>query len=201
MTVLKKIDELNRLSMPYDKYFGEMSISHDEVLRRIEFADILEDVFFYIFLLIGTSDFSSDELIGVLRDKLTDTIRDYGLDIKKYDLDGYIDLISKEIIESTLNDLDEDKLSEDRAKLITENEVNSVYNKVNLVDAQLSGKKFKTWVTMGDKNVRLWHEEINMKTIPITEKFLVGTDEMDFPHDPTASMQNTANCRCICTYT
>lgn len=200
MTVLKKIDELHRLSIPYKQYFGEMSISHDEVLRRIEFAETFEDVFFYIFLLIGTSDLSSEELTNILRDKITDAIQTYGLDIKKYDLEGYIDLISKEIIESTLENLDEDKISEDRAKLITENEVNSVYNKVNLVDAQLSGKKFKTWVTMGDRNVRVWHEEVNMKTIPIKDKFLVGGDEMDFPHDPTASMQNTANCRCICTY-
>lgn len=200
MTVLKKIDEIHRLSMPYNQYFGEMPLSHDEILRRIEFAETFEDVFFYIFLLIGTTTLSSQELIKILKKQIEETITEYGLDIDKYDFVDYIDLISNEIIKTTLEDLDEDMLSEDRAKLITENEVNSIYNKVNLVDAIKSGKKNKTWVTMNDKNVRLWHEEVNMHTIPINEKFKVGDDLMDYPHDPTASFKNTANCRCICTY-
>lgn len=201
MTVLKRIDELHRLSMPYEKYFGEMPLSHDEVLRRIEFAETLEDVFFYIFLLIGESELTAENLENALEKKLGDTIQAYGLNLEKYDLKDYIKKISKDTIESTLKDLDEDKLSEDRAVLITENEVNSVYNKVNLVDAQINGKKFKTWVTMEDNNVRLWHEEVDMKKIPINEKFDVGGELMDFPHDPSASVKNTANCRCICIYT
>lgn len=56
----------------------------------------------------------------------------------------------------------------------------------------------KSWVTMGDKKVRDWHNEANYQTVPIAEPFIVMGELLMHPGDTSlgASMENVANCRC-----
>ena len=49
---LQKKDELNNLiAIPYETYFGEMGLSEEDITRRIEFAEMLDDVFIMLFSL------------------------------------------------------------------------------------------------------------------------------------------------------
>lgn len=211
MSILK-MDEIHKLAIPYEQYFGEMEISKDEKMRRIEFAYALEVVFFYIFSLIESyrklgRDILVDDFEEILYRRLYDTITDYGLDIEKYELDGYIRNISKYVIETSITEEDDNdtedelhKLSKDRARLITENEVNKVYNRVNYKDAKFKGLKKKTWITEKDDRVRVAHALVDEVTIPIDELFYVGGEFMNYPCDDTASPQNIVRCRCVCKY-
>ena len=52
-------DELNRLikakrSMPYEKYFGEMELTESEKKKRISLAQIMEEKFTYVMILLFT---------------------------------------------------------------------------------------------------------------------------------------------------
>lgn len=211
MSILK-MDEIHKLAIPYEQYFGEMEITKDEKMRRIEFAYALEVVFFYIFSLIESyrklgRDILVDDFEEILYRRLYDTITDYGLDIEKYELDGYIRNISEYIIETSITEEDDNdtedelhKLSKDRARLITENEVNKVYNRVNYKDAKFKGLKKKTWITEKDDRVRVAHALVDEVTIPIDELFYVGGEFMNYPCDDTASPQNIVRCRCVCKY-
>ena len=52
-------DELNSLitnkrSMDFEKYFGEMELSEEEIQKRIELAEKLEDGFLFVLALLFT---------------------------------------------------------------------------------------------------------------------------------------------------
>lgn len=54
----------------------------------------------------------------------------------------------------------------------------------------------KTWVTIGDDRVRRTHREANGQTQPMDGYFEVGGQQLEYPHDPSGSAKETANCRC-----
>lgn len=56
----------------------------------------------------------------------------------------------------------------------------------------------KNWENAGDDKVREAHLDVD--PVAINEYFTVGGEPMIGPGDPQASDENTANCRCICTY-
>lgn len=209
MSILK-MDEIHKLAIPYETYFGEMEISKDEQMRRIELAYSMEIVYFYIFALIRSykkvgKELNKAELEEILYRRLEDMLIAYGLDIDKYDLDEYLHNISDYVIDSSIveeddEDTENDILSRDRAKSITENEVNKIYNRVNFKDAKFKGLKKKTWVTEKDDRVRIAHALVDEITIPIDELFLVGGELMNYPCDDSASPQNIVRCRCVCKY-
>lgn len=130
-----------------------------------------------------------------------------------YDED-YISNLSEEIVETTLRHIDEDEdeeediedeledyyLSAKRAIIIAQNEANTVMNRVDFFNAQDNGKKYKVWVAELDDRTRPWHMIANGTKVPINEKFSVGGELMLYPHDPSASAENTVNCRCACKY-
>ena len=141
---------------------------------------------------------SGSDYKDTLQTRLTDAFRESGIQPD----DGYIKQLVADLIDTTNRHPDDPYyLSKDRAVLIAQNEANTVYNHVDYVTAKESGKKYKTWVTEGDERVRQAHVEVDMKTIPIDDYFLVGTDTMRYPHDYlNGSPGNLINCRCICTY-
>lgn len=53
----------------------------------------------------------------------------------------------------------------------------------------------KDWIDVGDSFVRFTHIGV-VGPIPLKEKFRVGASLMDAPHDPSAPIEETANCRC-----
>ena len=64
---------------------------------------------------------------------------------------------------------------------------------------EMRNRQEKTWVTMGDRRVRSWHEAANFQTVPVNEPFIVDGERLMHPGDTSlgASVRNIARCRCI----
>ena len=60
----------------------------------------------------------------------------------------------------------------------------------------------KTWITARDARVRMAHQSMNGKNIPINEVFIVNGEQMKRPGDTSlgASASNVINCRCSLLY-
>lgn len=59
---------------------------------------------------------------------------------------------------------------------------------------------FKRWLATHDQRVRPSHWAANGQTVEADEPFTVGGEHLQFPHDPTASPAQAANCRCVLTW-
>lgn len=200
--LLRIFDELNgdRISIPYEEYFGEMEISDKEKEERKELAKEFEILF--LFLLMAYKKEQSDEIIRILQEKYKEISI---LFIGTEKASSYIEEYSKQIIEDTIRVTNENikdpyYTSWDRAMFIAENEANSIANYRQQLEAIKSGKKYKTWVTMRDKKVRHTHEKIDSLRIPIFEAFQVGNSRMMFPKDSNGEAKETINCRCVLEY-
>jgi hypothetical protein len=56
----------------------------------------------------------------------------------------------------------------------------------------------KSWATMGDKDVRPWHQNANGQTVATDKPFIVGGEELMFPGDRSkSSVKNWIHCRCV----
>ncbi len=193
-----KFDELNKLK----RYFAVMELSDSEKEKRVSLGKLLFDAFFYVFLLMRTEvkvngSIDADYYKRSLDGRIRDVLEENGL---PYD-EEYIPRLTDDVIETTTRHLDDPYyFSQDRALLVAQNEANTVYNSIDYTQAKASGKKYKTWRAELDNRTRLWHEEMDNVRIPIDELFHVGTDNMRYPHDYTASPENVINCRCTCIY-
>ena len=189
-----------------------MNLPEGERKRRIEFAYALEVVFVYLFTYIRSlkkldEELDKDELEEMLYRHLYDAIEDYGLDVERYDLEPYIEHLAEETIDSTLDDDDDEeeeeyKTSKERAKLITQHEVNNVYATICFEDAKRMGLKHKQWIWhQGEKGLtRLSHEMVDARPIPLEQDFIVGGDRIPYPHAYKVSPKHTINCMCRCEY-
>lgn len=193
-----------------------MNLSEGETKRRIEFAYALEVVFIYIFTYIRTlkklqDGIDKDELEEILYRHLYDAIEEYGLDIEKYDLESYIESLAQDTIESTVDDDDDGddgddeedaKTSKERAKLITQHEVNNVYAKISYEDAKRKGLKYKRWIQhAGEKGGdRMSHVLMSGVQLPIDTDFIVEGDRIPYPHAFGIPPKHSINCNCICEY-
>lgn len=209
MALLRQ-DELNNLAIPYEQYFGEMGLSQEEIEKRIALAEAIDDVFILYFLLIESDRALGNELdvnyyIDYITRNYEDVLVRFGIDYdNKYPaLPAHIKQAATEIVKQNQAKPDDEwYTSVDRAMLIAENETNAVCEYTTFQDAVDDGKTRKTWNTMLDFRVRHTHIELEGKTIPIMERFIVGNYEMYQPKDGSlgAGMEEIANCRCWCTY-
>ena len=208
---LQKKDELNNLiAIPYEQYFGEMGLSKKEIERRIALAELLDDVFIMLFTLIraekaASMPFDAEWLAGYIELHYKDVLDDFGIDyLERYPwLNTHITQMADEVImQNQKHPEDEWNTSNDRAMVIAENEVNTVFEYTGFQDPVDLGKTHKIWNTMLDNKVRHTHEEIEGLMIPIMAKFPVGAYEMYQPKDSScgAGMEEIAGCRCWCTY-
>lgn len=88
-----------------------------------------------------------------------------------------------------------------RARLIAQTETTRHRASSTLAHALLSEKNgnqdlLKQWDTTMDNKERLAHREVNNKTMPLTQPFIVGGETMMAPGDPTARPDNVCGCRC-----
>lgn len=219
MALLKQ-DELNNLAKPYDEYFGEMGLSKEEIRRRIELAERIEEIFAYVFILIksdllANKHFDAEYYAEFAKRRYADVLIAFDIDVKEAypwllsHIDKSVDDIIDNIVEyaeQVSEDAEDNEkswyLSSDRAKLIAENEANSVGEYKAFQDAVSKGKTRKIWNTMYDNKVRHTHIELEGLSIPIMERFKVGAYEMYQPKDTSlgAGMEEIANCRCWCSY-
>lgn len=82
------------------------------------------------------------------------------------------------------------------------NERNSRYQTLfqNYELAKEAGKTHKMWQTVGGSRIRPSHLKSNNQKVSIDDNFIVGGEELFLPNDPTASLNETANCRCSVKY-
>ena len=227
-TSILEFDELNELdsieqivkgakknnvvrAIPYREYFGAMYITPEKMKSRMDFAEQIEDAMLWIFaywLIAADAGISKEELKQDAKEKLTSVIA------KRTKLDSYLEKhindVIDEVVDTTEKHTKEQKegddtaywTSQERAMLISENEVNAFDNYIEYREAKAQGKTQKTWITELDDKVRLTHELAEGQTVDIDGLFFVGGSKMRFPKDTMydASPQETVNCRCVCEY-
>lgn len=196
-------DERDPMSIDYDEYFDDMDLTDVQKLERKDSAQELEEVFrdllalIFYFYVDGAYDYA--EAIMTAQEAYGDAL--YGVEVSEYFRNTHIPVTVSGIVNTMLAHPENPfNFSVDRAKLIAENEANSIWNDAEYEEALKSGKKYKTWHTIIDKRTRETHREINGKTIPIREYFVVGNSLMMFPKDSSASDEEVVNCRCSLTY-
>ena len=207
---IQKFDEINLRAVPYEQYFGEMGLDEEDYRRRIELAEAVEEIFVDVFGMIAYDyalgiDLDPEYYINYIVLNYEDLLWELGIDyVDEYPwLDAHINEVANEVIEQNVdNESELWETSDDRAKVIAENEANNVYEYKNFQDAVNGGKTEKTWITIPDDRVRHTHKMISGKTIPIMNRFKVGKYEMYHPDDRSlgAGLEETANCRCWCFY-
>lgn len=220
-----RVDELNYYSkdssfIDIEQYFDEMELTDKQKEDRKELAYNVKDA--VLFLLALMSFITENETItfSFILEQFKNRFRQEvarSVEIDDY-LESYISDITTSIVstcfmhldafqESTkLIESDENAVggnffnSEERAILIGENESNSVLNYYDYQKAIETGYTRKKWLTMRDRKVRKTHVEVDAKSIPIKDYFLVGNSLMLFPHDPNGEPEEIVNCRCSIKY-
>lgn len=230
LQVFDRINSVNSpklRSMDIKKYFSEMQLSNTQKKERIALAEELEDVMLFFFSLVLLIDeFSYMQAISTVDVKQQLKDRVYGV-VEKYTqitdevrefLDEFVDEVNdtttehlvvllalmrnRESAESDKRKSEEFYLSDDRARLLGEEESNTIFNAVDFAKAKKLGYKYKTWITMRDNRVRHTHALVDDRTIPIDDLFLVGNSYMRFCRDDYygASPREIIGCRCSIRY-
>lgn len=221
---LLEFDELNilgidRRSMPYEQFFGEMDISEEEKEKRIEMAQRFEMLFAYYFMQYGENDdrdwteYIAEHYTEIAMLFISATVTPAYIEDHARRLAEEVTRVTNERVSeadiAVIEDGDEIPddivfwISRDRATLIAENESNTVGNYDEMISAIHSGMTRKTWNTMRDRKVRHTHREVDGVTIDIFEPFKVGNSLLMFPGDAEtyeADLNEIANCRCHVTY-
>ena len=214
-------------SMPYEQYFGEMEfLTEEETEERIALAKDLEDaMMFLLFMVVSQSRFdymaaiSSAEVKEAFRQRTIDAISKHTeIDADMLSqINDFVDdvtdttyehlIILSRLMEEAQPDpekvyAEEFYLSDDRARLLAEEEANSAFEYKDYTDAIMLGYATKTWVTMRDSAVRKTHRPMDDKTIPVDELFMVGDSFMRFPRDQkyNAKLKEIIRCRCGVVY-
>lgn len=208
---IQKFDELNNRER-YEEYYSVMDISEEQMLERIELAELLDDVFLFVFTYLNAQilasvsiELSAELLSDMCERRYVEALESYGIDLEKHpDIKEYVSRISTEMVESTLDKGKSKNVDiEERAISVAEQESNTIFNRVEFDDAVSNGKYTKkTWVTEQDSKVRSTHAKVDMETIPIDVAFEVGNSKMMFPKDDSmgADAREIVNCRCSIIY-
>lgn len=208
VTAFDKINKLERKSLPFEQFFGEMELTPEQKRKRTALAEDIEDAvlfLFAIYLVAKEYDREVDRIAAAeeYEEQLREALRKAQIDEDV--IDQYIEDVAREEARVTVKRYLEDEYwtSEDRATLIAENDSNTCYNGQEFVDAVKSGKTEKHWKSMKDFRVRKTHREVDDVVVPISEPFVVGDSLMMYPRDTSlgASMEEIAGCRCIASYT
>lgn len=208
-------DELNRLyeedhrdslrSMPFDRFFGEMDLSQEQKDKRKRTAmEIQQFMLFaimsmYNMMEAGGYDFS--DASRIITERYDSLLEELGIPLTAFFAASHVASTAAEIVSATINHPDDPYFfSTDRARLIAENEANSIWNDSEYQNAVLTGKRYKTWHAIMDNRTRETHREVNGTTIPIDQYFVVGNSLMFFPREASADPEEVVNCRCTATY-
>ena len=90
--------------------------------------------------------------------------------------------------------------SEFRADAIGRTEVQGAYAGGEMAGARALGEFGpieKSWLSATDSRTRKTHLRADGQTVPIDEPFIIGSERMDRPLDPSASADEVVNCRCV----
>lgn len=191
----------NKRSMSFEQFFGEMELSDDEIQKRIELAEKLEDGFLFVLALLFTMQqynaVNWERARQEYENRYLSALAGY-VTITPY-IRQYVRDMSYDIMDSTKKHQSEYYYySPDRGKFMAECESNTTRSYQCNEDALADGKTMKRWLTMGDKRVRATHKEVGGTSKPIGEPFYVGGSLMMFPRDTQYSPPNSLVCGCRC---
>lgn len=218
-----KLNILQRRSLPYDEYFGDMLISESQKDKRKHTALILEDVLSIILEVLFTEiTMKMVNKVGIKQEfiyELYDAIEDEDFFDDEDQFYDYLFTLIDEIVDSTVDNMEKHPndydytgetpywVSKDRAQFIAENEANTLWNGKEFIEAIKEGKTDKIWMVYPDDNVRPTHIELNGAIIPIDAYFDVGGARMLYPKDTTSELstgtdfpEEVINCRCTVIY-
>lgn len=191
-----QFDEISQLGI--DDFFRGMRLDKTERELRIEQAKQFNEKLLLIFALIATySNFSTVDWYFI-EEQLKDAyLGVYGVTEVDYEYRALL------LIDSTKRNIETPYyLSDDRAKLVAENETNTIRNKQLDTEARENGKTLKRWVSEHDFAVRPTHRVADGQTIPIDQPFEVNGSLLMYPTDDSlgASGSELVNCRCVAEY-
>lgn len=196
-------DELNRLvgferSLPIDQYFDEMRLTPRQKEQRKRLARQLEEemvwLMSYMFYARKQGISVSMDAINEIRERYREAVGSTVV-IDLY-IATHIDSVTANIVDATNRHKDDPYFySEDRARLIAEEESNSIFQYTDYEEA-VKGKKYKTWLTVMDGHQRESHGLVNGTTIPIDEEFILEGGTCQFPREDTLPDEEVCGCRC-----
>lgn len=210
------IDELNNL-IPYenkitdidkwlDEFYEVMPISDERKEKRKSVAKQIREVILFLFSLMYTmaenNSWNYDIALSAFRMEFRNVIVNY----VKIDLfmENYIQEFTQKYLDVTVEHLSKDDasffVSDDRATIGGANESNSIIGYEELEEAIEDGSTMKRWRTQRDNRVRHTHREMEGKTIPIDDYFIVGGSALLYPRDPEGEEKEIAGCRCALEY-
>lgn len=203
-------DELNVLagmkrSVPYELYFGEMSIPEEGKRKRTEFAEDLEEEFLLALSMMFTMQQYGNMDWDLVRRSLEEGYRaaiGHYASLDEF-LESYATTFAFDVIETTRNHADTPYYySTDRAMYMAENEANTVLNHDDYSGAVREGRTRKRWIAIRDEVTRATHIDVDYTEIPIDGIFRVGGSLMLYPKDTSlgASPEEYINCRCSILY-
>lgn len=195
-------DELNNIrSMPFEKYFGEMPLTDEQKEKRISISEEFYEMMIYFFELYDLSD-NDTEIENALQARFLAIVSGYKA-LTEYDRE-YAKEFASEIVKATKDHADDKYfLSYDRARLVAENEANTLFNRTEYDSAKSEGKTKKQWIDMKDNLVRPTHKVVGGTVIGIDELFSVGATQMRYPKDyelASDTPEELINCRCCIRY-
>lgn len=210
------IDELNNL-IPYenkitdidkwlDEFYEVMPISDERKEKRKSVAKQIREAILFLFSLMYTmaenNSWNYDIALSAFRMEFRNVIVNY----VKIDLfmENYIQEFTQKYLDITIEHLSKDDasffVSDDRATIGGANESNSIIGYEELEEAIKDGSTMKRWRTQRDNRVRHTHREMEGKTIPIDDYFIVGGSALLYPRDPEGEEKEIAGCRCALEY-
>lgn len=199
------IDKLNNLTREqkaskfYEEYYDDMDIPQEDKEKRIELAEEIDDIFFWLLGVVAIMAFTG-EVIDT--ESLITSVQYRLFDIENVNVryvSEHIVRLAGETVETTVERRDEEYfLSDERAMDIAAGEAHTFYEYEELQDAWENGKTMKRWCAFRDRRTRKTHSEADGKTIPIDELFEIGGSFLMCPKDTShdASLKEIASCRC-----
>lgn len=202
-------DELNQLvgyniSEPFDEYYAPMKLTEKQKRQRMDLAERLDDVF----IALLAEFFYADQIGAIVSSDIYERTRESYMDAVRQSVepDYYILNHGIELIAATIAVLmrhqDEPYFySEDRARVIAENDSNSIWNHTEYEEA-VKNKHYKTWHTIMDGKERESHAEVNGLTIPINDVFHLQGGDCYYPRSDELGLSDDeiVNCRCSLTF-
>lgn len=196
-------DELNRLvgferSLPIDQYFDEMRLIPRQKEQRKRLARQLEEemvwLMSYMFYARKQGISVSMDAINEIRERYREAVG--GTVVIDLYIATHIDSVTANIVDATNRHKDDPYFySEDRARLIAEEESNSIFQYTEFEEAS-KNKRYKTWLTIMDGHQRESHGLVNGTTIPIDEEFILEGGTCQFPREDTLPDEECIGCRC-----
>ena len=216
MASILSFDEANKLyeqshaenmrSMPFEQFFGEMDLSETQIRNRISTArriySFALDALIALYYMVKEGGWAEyNDISESMKRSYSNMLLKLGIPFTAMFQDTHVEEAVADIVNTTLRHTDEDYyFTKDRARLIAENEANSVWNDSEYKDAILTGHTMKTWVTMRDKRVRDTHKDVDGVTIPINDFFHVGEAMLLYPRYSCPYPEEIVNCRCSVSY-